>query len=95
MSKVVTLIKKAAGWIALGFALTFGLMRTAGKRNVPVEKSSAFKRADKRRKEIEETDAHDVVAMYGREHDADSAKAEKSAEFRKRVRDRLGTELQR
>lgn len=95
MSKLAPLIKKAAGWISLGFILAFGIMRTAGKRNVPIEKSSAFKKADRRRKEIEETDAADVIALSGCDSESERATSEKKAEFRKRVRDRLGENLQR
>ena len=95
MSKVVSLIKKAAGWISLGFILAFGIMRAAGKRNVPIEKSSAFKKADRRRKEIEDTDAADVIALSGCDSESERATSEKKAEFRKRVRDRLGENLQR
>lgn len=95
MSKIITLIKKAVGWISLGFILAFGIMRTAGKRNVPAEKSSAFKKADRRRKEIEETDAADVIALSGCDSESERATSEKKAEFRKRVRDRLGENLQR
>lgn len=95
MSKFFEKVRYAVCCFVGGIVFALFVFRSGGKKGKAAESCGAFREAERKRKEIEETDAHDVVALSGCGSEAECTADRLKAEFRKRVRDRLGENLQR
>lgn len=93
MSDILRKVRYVGFCFCLGVLFAWRVFRDGkiSKNSSP----DSFRAAQKKRKEIEDTEAADVVAQSGCDGESERAISGQKAEFRKRVRDRLGENLQR